>query len=263
MSDLPLIVLIHAFPTDGSLWHHQTEALEDKGYRVLTPHLPGFGAGAGGRGAVPAWPMADYSMESLARFVRDIIVKEAGSGGAGRAIVGGCSMGGCVLLGLLRHFPEVVRGAMFMDCRAEDDTPEARANRLKSIATIEAEGNIRLLVEAMLPRLLSSNAAPELREELRGLMMRQSPQGVMGIQYALAQRPNETALLAELQIPVLMLVGAEDITSPPSVMMAMFAQLRAGVGTLVQIAQAGHLPMLEAPERVTEAMGAFLQTCGQ
>ena len=253
MADHPLIVLIHAFPTDGTLWHHQAEALRAKGYRVLTPHLPGFGPAAE---AVPAWPVADYSMESLARYVHDLIVRETGPTGGG-AIVGGCSMGGCVLLALLRHFPEVVQAAMFLDCRAEDDTPEARANRLKSMAQIESQGTTAPLVEAMLPRLLRPSAPPELRDHVRALMSRQTPQGVRGIQNAMAHRPNEMALLSQLQIPTLLLVGAEDIISPPSVMMAMQAQLPHG--TFVQIAHAGHLPMLEAPEGVTEAILAFLE----
>lgn len=261
MASLPLIVLIHAFPTDGTLWRHQAQAFRQQGYRVLTPHLPGFGPVGGGeeQPSVPAWRMTDYSMDTLATYIRDLIVKAGGGGEVeAGAIIGGCSMGGSVLQAILRLYPELVRGAMFMDCRATADAPEARANRLKVITSIQADPamGVQTLVEGMLQRALRPNTPLEIRQEVKTLMLRQSPAGIIGIQHAMANRQDETPLLASLKIPVLLVVGAEDVISPPSVLMGMKALIPQAL--LVQIAHAGHLPMLEQPAAVNEAMELFL-----
>jgi len=42
------MLLIHPFPTDGTIWPAQADALRALGHRVLTPHLPGFGPPGGG-----------------------------------------------------------------------------------------------------------------------------------------------------------------------------------------------------------------------
>ena len=167
-------------------------------------------------------------------------------------------MGGSVVQALLRRYPEVVRGVMLMDCRATADTPEAKANRGKVIEQIKADpvAGMRALVEGMLARALSPQTGDSVRQEVRRIMERQSPAGVMGIQHAMAGRRDETELLAGVKIPVLLVVGAEDVISPPSVLIGMKALMLQAM--LVQVAQAGHLPMLEQPEAVNEAIAMFL-----
>ena len=124
------VVLIHGFPFDGSMWRRQVGFLTGLGHVVLTPDLPGFGVGA----MVPM-PLEEASMEAYAEHVYGIIMQEA----RGHAVVGGLSMGGYVLMALLREHPECVQGAMFIDTRAEADTAEGRANRLKSIEDVGAQ----------------------------------------------------------------------------------------------------------------------------
>ncbi|MGL5943143.1 MAG: alpha/beta fold hydrolase [Waterburya sp.] len=37
------ILLLHGWPDDGTVWHHQIPALIESGYRVVCPDLPGYG----------------------------------------------------------------------------------------------------------------------------------------------------------------------------------------------------------------------------
>jgi len=242
---LPLL-LIHAFPFDQSMWRPQAEFLRARGHRVITPDLPGFGA-------APAWPREQCSIEAFAGVIHDVIVRQAD----GRAIVGGLSLGGYVVLALLRKFPESVAAAMLMDTRAEADTYEARAARLAAIDMVRQRG-VEPLADTMLGRVFSRHASPALRIEARETMLRQSPAGVMGAQWAMAQRPDQTSLLEHISVPTLVLAGADDAVTPPSVAMGMHTRIAGSM--LVQIANAGHMSNLEAPDAVNQALEHFVAT---
>src|SRR5579872_2027342 len=93
------VVLIHGYPLDGSVWEHQERALRDAGYNVIAPDLPGFAA---------APPLPDHgTINDYANTIHRLILEKCG----GRAVVGGLSMGGYILMALLREQPEAVRAA--------------------------------------------------------------------------------------------------------------------------------------------------------
>jgi 3-oxoadipate enol-lactonase len=238
------IVLIHGFPFDSGMWKGQAAFLRARGRTVLTPDLPGFGASA-------ALEQSACSMEAFAGAVRELIVRQCG----GRAIVGGLSMGGYVLLALLRNWQEVVAGAMLIDTRADADTAEVRDGRLKAIEGVKAHG-VGPLAETMLAKVFSKHATPAVRDQAREIMLRQSPAGVKGAQWAMAQRADQTSLLAQIKVPTLVVVGAEDAVTPPGVAMAIHGLIAGSM--LVQVAQAGHMSNMEQPEAVDGAMEGFL-----
>jgi pimeloyl-ACP methyl ester carboxylesterase len=72
----------------------------------------------------------------------------------------------------------------------------------------------------------------------------------------MAQRADQTSLLAEIKVPTLVVVGAEDTVTPPGVAMAMHGLIAGSM--LVQVARAGHMSNLEQPEAVDEAIEGFL-----
>lgn len=240
------MVLLHGFPLDGTSWEPQRAALEAAGHRVLTPHLPGFGDPA-----APALAGESCSMEGFARVVRDLIVGEAG----GRAVVGGLSMGGYVLMALLRDFPETVEAAIFLDTKAEADSAEARSGRLKMIGEVRKHGT-EAAVETMLGRVLSPGASEALKQQVRTIMRRQAVEAVCGAQWAMAYRRDQRAVLAALRVPALFVVGDADALTPPALMRAL-AERTAG-GQFVEIAGAGHQSNLEKPVEVSAALAAFV-----
>lgn len=249
MKTLP-IILIHGFPFDGSMWQAQTDGLASAaggGLTVLAPDLPGFGAAL-------EPPPEQPSMEGYARAIH-AVVQEHG----GRCIVGGLSMGGYVLLELLRSFPGDVAGAMLIDTRAEADTVEGRGNRLKSIADIRGAGagpgSTARLIQGMAPRLLAKTASAAVQQKMRAMMSRQSAGAVMAAQTAMANRRDQTDLLSQIRVPTLIVVGEQDIVTPPAVAQGM--RDRIAGSQLVEIANAGHMTPLEAPEAVNAAIRDF------
>jgi pimeloyl-ACP methyl ester carboxylesterase len=247
------IVLIHGFPFDGSMWRAQEEFLRSPppqggGYRVLAPDLPGFGP----RSQTPAPDPAIASMEGFAGEIHRLIAREGG-----KAIVGGLSMGGYVLLALLRLYPQDVAAAMLIDTRAQADTPEVRANRLKSIDDVKANGT-GTLMEGLMGRLVAKTAATTAMDQVRANMARQSPQAVIAAQSAMSRRRDQMDLLPQIAIPALIIVGTEDVITPPQAARDMHDRIPHS--RLVEIPGAGHMSPLEKPAAVNEAIKAFLDS---
>ena len=245
------ILLLHGFPFDGSMWREQAAFLrspEGGGRAVFTPDLPGFGP----EPQEPAADPADASIEKFARFVHGQIQAIGG-----RAVVGGFSLGGYILFSLLRQFPDSVAAAIFIDTRADADSDDTRAARLKSIAEIEENGPAAFR-EGMLGRVLGPRASEAMKQRLRFIMERQRAAAMIAAQRAMARRADQTDLLPQLQMPVQIIVGAQDGITPPSVALAM--QSRIPHAMLVQIAGGGHMTPIEQPGAVNTALVAFLSS---
>ena len=244
MTTLP-VILLHAFPLDGDMFEPQRVALRRAGYDVKTPSFPGFG------GRAP-WPIERYTMEAFAGEIAELIRRQP----EGRAIVGGCSMGGYILLALLRQSPELVAAAMFLDTRAQADSPAVRANREAAIADVQLRG-LESVAEATCSRLLASAATVAVREQVRHMVRRQSVEGYLGGQRAMMLRRSHVDILPDLQQQALIIVGCEDVVTPPAVAAQMaLAMPRC---ELVEIEQAGHLACLEQPDAVNDAMLRWLK----
>src|SRR6266481_3861401 len=103
------IVWIHGFPLSSKVFEPQTSIEQ---FRHIRVDLPGFGK---------------TPMQSYARDVLDVMDKEK----IDRAVIAGISMGGYVVMQLLRDAPERVAALLLIDTRETPDTEEGRATRLK------------------------------------------------------------------------------------------------------------------------------------
>ena len=97
----------------------------------------------------------------------------------------------------------------------------------------------------------------ELVEHVRAVILATHPRSIAALQRAMAVREDMTARLREIELPTLVVCGADDQISPPSEMREMAAALPRA--TYVEIDGAGHLPPLEQPSATTAAIQQFLQ----
>jgi pimeloyl-ACP methyl ester carboxylesterase len=238
----PAVILLHGFPLDHTQWAPQARALEAAGVRVIVPDLRGLGRAPPGHGP-----------GSMAAYAGDVL-RLAGRAGIGRFAVAGFSMGGYVAFELLRQAPERVRALALVDTRADADSDEGRKGRAATIAKLRAEG-AQVLVEAMLPKLLTPAAPPALVEQVRATILRTSVEGAVFALEAMAARPDSRALLPALRMPVLVVVGEEDAITPPDASRAMAAA--APGASLVLVKGAAHLSTLERADEVARAMVAW------
>jgi pimeloyl-ACP methyl ester carboxylesterase len=89
------------------------------------------------------------------------------------------------------------------------------------------------------------------------MMQRATPAAMIGALEAMRDRPDRRTLLPQLDgIPVLVVVGKEDRLTPPDVNREMAEEVPGADFVLVE--GAGHLPPMERPQTVNEALQPFL-----
>jgi 3-oxoadipate enol-lactonase len=241
-------VLLHGFPFNRSMWREQARALVET-CRVIAPDLRGQGDTPLGETTGAA------TMEEMAADVAALLDEL----NVNRAVVGGLSMGGYVALAFRRAFPERVGALVLADTRSQADTEDARRTREETARRALSEG-MEPVTSAMLPKLLSEETRlrrPETVERVRQMLLAAKPEGAAAALRGMALRRDQTDLLREIEAPTLIVVGREDVVTPPADAEAMRDKIEGS--RLVRIEGAGHLSNVERPEEFNLALVDFLR----
>jgi 3-oxoadipate enol-lactonase len=239
------LVLLHAFPLNGRMFEPQMAAFSGD-RRVVAPDYPGFGRSP----RTPAQPDVHYYAEGV-RNLMDRLHLE-------RVVLGGVSMGGYVAFECMRLFPERVSALVLANTRPEPDSEEIRESRNEMALRVAQEG-VGVLVELQMERLLAPDTLQndeDVVENVRAMILENSPDGAVAALGAMRERPDSTPLLGQINVPTLVVGGEEDGISSPEVMGAMAAKIPEAHH--VTISNAGHLSNLEAPEKFNATLKEFL-----
>jgi len=240
------LLFVHGYPLNRRMWEPQLQGLADIAH-VLAPDLRGHGESE----VVPGPYSVDLFADDLAAFLDALGIRQ-------KIVLCGLSMGGYIAFAFYRKYAARLAGLILTATRAASDTPQARLARDQSAELARQQG-VDAIVDAMLPKLLApitSQTRPELVEQVRQIMATTSLEALLGDLVALKERPDSTPTLAEIQIPTLLLPGAQDQIIPLQEAQAMHAAIRGSV--LEVIPQAGHLPNLENPAAFNAAVHLFL-----
>jgi pimeloyl-ACP methyl ester carboxylesterase len=240
------VVLIHGFPLCRKMWRPQVAALAAVDCRVICPDLPGFGESPAA-GDAPS--MATYA---------DAVIGLLDKLGVEKAVVGGMSMGGYVLLDLVRRYPERLIGAIFMVTRAAADDPAGREKRTTLSVEVKA-GNALIVADTMAKVLFAASTTtdqPGLVRQVEEWMEETPVAGLIGGLLAMRDREDYLDRLADFDLPSLV-IGAELDQAIP---IEHSRQLAAGLprGELQIIPGAGHMVNLERPEPFNQALLGFI-----
>ncbi|MFB9831579.1 alpha/beta fold hydrolase [Actinoallomurus acaciae] len=239
------LVLLHAFPLSSAMWLAQREGLAAR-FRVLTPDLRGFGGSPLGGD--------DPSIDAMADDVAALLDAK----NIDRAIVGGLSMGGYVTLAFCRRHPDRVLGAVLADTKATEDTQAVREARIRTAERLETEGNVSVLLEELLPRLVGPTTMRSralVYGRVRGLVQSTPPPAAAWAQRAMAARPDSVGALAGFRAPTLVLHGAEDAIMTEDDARTMAEALPNA--ELITIPGSGHLTAVEQPQLFNDAVTEF------
>jgi pimeloyl-ACP methyl ester carboxylesterase len=239
------LVLIHGFPLSARMREPQL-GLADRGWRIIVPSLRGFD----GTAASPVATSVDDFAGDVIDLIDGLHIENA--------VIGGLSMGGYITFAMFRHAPGYFRGMILADTRSQADTPEGVEGRRKMIATVREQG-AAAAAEAMLPKLLGDSTrrnSPEIAEQVRAMILATPVETIIGAITALMTRPDATPLLAQIHCPALVIVGDQDVLTPPDLSRQMHQGVRGS--ELAVIADAGHMPNMEQPAAFNDVLARFL-----
>ena len=243
------IVLLHAFPTDRTLWADVAAELASSECRIITPDLRGFGGSPLGTDAPDLDRVADDVIALLDRLQLP------------QAVIGGLSLGGYVTLNVLRRHPERISALLLVDTKAAADDAAAQTRREQMAQTVERTKSTTDYIDGWTTTLIGNTSRlwrPAVTERVREWGRTTSPATVAWYQRAMAARPASFDALETCAVPALVVVGTQDEITPLADAEAMRVATPAAV--LAVIAASGHLSALEAPEAVTAAVRDFLAT---
>jgi len=245
-SGTPLL-LVHGFPLDHSMWSGQLEGLSSE-YRVIAPDLRGFGA-SGGEGE-PIMRMEQLA-DDLARLLESMKIDEP-------VIFCGLSMGGYVAWQFWARHRSRLAQLILCDTRAAADTAEASRNRMEMAERVLSEG-VEIVADSMLPKLFAPATIAEpsdVVEATSRVMRNASRQTVAAALRGMAERPDFTPLLPQIDVPTLVICGEKDEIATPTEMQSIARAIT--TAEYVEVLGAGHMAPLEKPQTVNEAILRFL-----
>ncbi len=234
----PVLVLIHSLGTSGHVWDAQARALAGP-FRVVRPDLRGHG--------LTEVTPGPYTIAGLAADV--IAVMDAL--GIGQAHIGGLSIGGVIAQSLAHQAPG--RVASLVLCGTAMAIPPAQVWRDRA-ALVRANGMEPIVDQVMARWVTPGFMQDPAAQGLRAMLLRTAPEGYAAAAETLADT-DLSADTAALRVPALVIVGDQDQATPVASAEALCAALN---GSLQILPGASHIPTVEVPDLVTDAIRRFL-----
>lgn len=238
------VVFVHAFPLNRTMWAPQVSALVER-CRCIAVDLRGFGESQV-RGP---WSVEQYADDVMG--VLDHLRVE-------KAVVVGCSLGGYVAFAIWRRHAPRVRALVLADTKPGADTDEIRGKRRSLIETARTQGSTAVanLQIASLIGKASREKQPDTYDAVHRMIAQAPPEGIVGALEAMMARPDSTPVLPAITVPTLVVVGEDDVPTPPKESRAMAAAIPGS--RLEIVAGAGHLANLERPAAFNHVLTEFV-----
>lgn len=239
------IVFGHGFLMTHRMWGAQIDALSDR-YRCVA-----FDWRGQGQSEVTE---SGYDVPDLARDVVAMVDELD----LGTVHYVGLSMGGFVGFDLLAYHADVLASAVLLDSSAE---AEPMRSRVKYHAMLEAVKRVGYdpVIDRVVPILFGPTFRREHPDAVETWVERITAQDRTGIYRAgraIFGRESVLSRLGQARTPTLLLVGADDVATPPE--RSEQANDALPNSRLVILPNAGHSSAVERPDAVTDHIEPFL-----
>jgi len=234
----PSVLFLHGIGGSRVSWDETTRRL-DKDFRCIAIDLPGYGDSPD-----PDGPGLDPILDAIAVLLD----------GAATHVVG-VSFGGLCALALARRHPHLVRSLILADATlgrsiGAAGERERWMNMRREMAPHLSENSLERAAEIAAP-----GAPPEALEEIARAMRRVRPTGYITVAEIIAST-DARPWLNGLSAPALILCGEQDTVTGRGPSDTLAAALPGARYEL--IAEAGHAPHIEQPDRFADALRTFL-----
>ena len=248
--EAPVIILIHGFPFNKSMWNKQVEVLIEN-YRVISYDIRGHGKSDAGT--------EEFSIE----LFTDDLLGLMDFLNIQKAMLCGLSMGGYIALNAIENFPKRFNALILCDTTCTADTPETKEKRRVAIENI-AEYGIEQYANESIKNLFALETFITSKEKtivIKEMIMKTSVQTLTATLLALAERKETCSKLAKIKVPVMIIVGNEDKITPP--VAARFMHKNIPGSKLHIIEHAAHLSNIENTYEFNEHLLKFVSSFNQ
>lgn len=245
----PVVVLIHGFCEDKSVWSDISGKLSED-YRVVSIDLPGFGDSA-----LPKHE--DITINEMAREVHELLSLL----NLEQYIIIGHSLGGYVGLAYAGLHPERLAGLGLFHSSVYADPQQKKENRDKAIAFVEENGTAPF-VKGFFGGLFAEGNKDRCRDIITKLSEKATtidPEGIIMATRAMRDREENVDVLKNATYPVLFIVGKED---PAVDFNTSIKQCQLPADAVIHMYdEVGHMGMFEQPEATCMAVKNFVAYC--
>jgi pimeloyl-ACP methyl ester carboxylesterase len=238
------LVLLHGILHDSRGWSSQLEALSND-FDVIVPDLPGCGQSDD--------PPESHRTPDYGRWLTAFVEALA----TGPAHVCGLSWGGMLAIELYRQRPDMVASLILADTYAgwKGSLPPATVSQRLQQCLAESEMAAADFIPGWMPGLLTDAASTSMRAEVATIMSDFHPAGYRTMARCVAES-DLTSVLPMINVPTLLIWGAEDRRSPASIANAFHATIPHS--TLALIPDSGHLSNIETTDAFNQAIRDFV-----
>jgi 3-oxoadipate enol-lactonase len=241
-----VVVLLHGFPFNRSMWLAQIEFLSARGYRCIAPDLRGLGENKSASDV--------NTMDDMARDVATLLDELK----IDHAVICGLSMGCYVAFEFVHLFPARVSALVLAGGRCEGPDKAEKQSREQQAKRVLEQGfapSVESILQSLLaPRTLAEK--PEVVVRVREMVAKTDPRGAAAAQRGMAARRDYSPGLAGITVPCLIVAGRDDGVRKPIDAETIHRGIEGS--RLETIKDAGHLMNMEQPERFNEVMLSFL-----
>lgn len=172
----------------------------------------------------------------------------------------GLSMGGFVGLRLAIQRPELLRSLTLMSTSAERE-PDKNLPRYRMLNFVARWFGLTLVTGQIMPIMFSQSylndpARAGERDAWRQLIAANDRNGITRAAKGVIHRRGVSEEIKTIETPTLIIVGEDDVATPPEKSERMHAAIKGS--TLIRVPRAGHSISIEEPGAVNDAMSAFL-----
>jgi pimeloyl-ACP methyl ester carboxylesterase len=245
----PPVLMVMGTGARGRVWDlHQTPALRDAGYRVITFDNRGIPPSSVGHD--------DFTLDDMATDIAELIVALE----LAPCRVVGFSLGAFVLQELLIQRPELVDRAVLMATRARTDmfrAVQSEADRMIADLGVPVPARVRAVLrmsQSLSPGTLADEAAA--RDWLDIFETGGAETTACRRQLELDTLADRRPALRQVRVPTLVLGFTEDQLCPPHLAREVADAIPGA--DYREIADCGHLGYLERPDEVNRVLIEFL-----
>lgn len=170
----------------------------------------------------------------------------------------GHSMGGYVLLEMLRQQPSRIAAAIFLNTNARPDTPESTANRRRLMEM--AERDFPAVIRTLLPKLVAPAHLAEagISGKITEMALATGKEAFARQETAIIGRVDSRPGLKDIRCRTLVVAGDQDQLMPVEVV----REIAEGIpGARFEVVKdSGHMTSIEQPEALTRLLRDWLSS---